>query len=75
MTMTLPAHMDEEVDLLDQLEQEIQSQGWSGSRETYANGNADVEVVPEEDGSVSLSLLANRGAEVQCKRLSPEEKR
>eukprot|EP00959_Pyramimonas_sp_CCMP1952_P017898 379740-Pyramimonas_sp.AAC.1 len=73
--MALLAHVDEEVDLLDQLEQEIQSQGWSGSRETYANGNADVEIVPGENGSVSFALLANRGAEVQCKRLSPEEKR
>eukprot|EP00959_Pyramimonas_sp_CCMP1952_P411423 8621266-Pyramimonas_sp.AAC.1 len=46
MAMALLAHMDEEVDLLDQLEQEIQSQGWSGPRETYANGNADVEIAP-----------------------------
>eukprot|EP00959_Pyramimonas_sp_CCMP1952_P150247 3144278-Pyramimonas_sp.AAC.1 len=51
MAMTLLAHMHEEVYLLDQLGQEIQSQGWSGSRETYANGNADVEIVPGEDGS------------------------
>eukprot|EP00959_Pyramimonas_sp_CCMP1952_P174244 3641347-Pyramimonas_sp.AAC.1 len=60
MAMALLVHMDEEVDLLDQ--------------ETYANGNADVEIAPGENGSVSFSLLANRGAEVQCKRLSPEEK-
>eukprot|EP00959_Pyramimonas_sp_CCMP1952_P027408 576091-Pyramimonas_sp.AAC.1 len=67
--------MDEEVYLLGQLEQEIQPQGWGGSSETYAIGNADVEIIPGGDGSVSFSFLANRGAEVQCKRLSPEEKR
>eukprot|EP00959_Pyramimonas_sp_CCMP1952_P351659 7368101-Pyramimonas_sp.AAC.1 len=52
------------------------AEGWSGTPQNYASGNADVGVIPREDGACSLSLFLDEpGAEVQCKRLTPVEKK
>eukprot|EP00959_Pyramimonas_sp_CCMP1952_P239397 5003099-Pyramimonas_sp.AAC.1 len=53
----------------------LTEQGWSGDWTNFANGNADVELVPGESGSSSegaLTLATSRGGEISVSKLDAE---